>query len=178
MPKGKMKRYVDFIIGLLIIFTIISPFTRLNKIRLDLDKEVGNFSNMVISDNKANEVQEKQIKDIYLSKLSQELINIVEGNSDYSVESINIESLPDKENIFTIEGINITLSNSESSKSNKIKVDKVEVGKGTKEVVNSDNNADGNNEGLIELIAEYVQIESEKVKISLNNKGDNYGGNN
>ena len=178
MPKGKMKRYVDFIIGLLIIFTIINPFTRLNKITLDLDREVGNFSNMVTSDSNVKEIQDKQIKDIYITKLKQEIVKIVEDNSAYSVESININSLPDKENIFIIDGIIVMLCKSETNESSKIKVNRIQVGKGTMEVINVDNNTDGDNEELIELISEYVQIEAEKVKISINNKGDNYGGNN
>ena len=32
MPKGNMKKYINMVIGLLIIFTIISPFAKLLKL--------------------------------------------------------------------------------------------------------------------------------------------------
>ena len=57
MPKGSMKRYINFVIGLLIIFTVINPFINLSKIKFNLDKEV--FNNLYKT---SPEYMEKLIK--------------------------------------------------------------------------------------------------------------------
>ena len=137
MPKGKMKRYVDFIIGILIIFTVISPFTRLNDISLDIDREVSNFTNNEIPEQTLSSIQEKQIEEMYTSNLKNELVNIIEEKSEYKVEDIKISTLPDEKNIFNIDKINIRLSSKISSDSTSIKVSKVEIGDSSTPVFNA-----------------------------------------
>ena len=39
MPKGNMKRYVNFIVGLIIVFSIINPFARLTNSNLSFEQE-------------------------------------------------------------------------------------------------------------------------------------------
>jgi len=173
MPKGKMKRYVDFIIGLLIIFTIISPFTKLNNITLNLDKEVSNFNDKVITEDSILDIQGKQIEDIYISNLKGELRQVIEDNSDYMVEDIAIDTIPDEKNIFIIEGINIVLESKIENEGSKIRVSKIEIGEETTEVVNTEPDME-----LVGLITSLVQIDPRKVKLTIIDKGDKYGGNN
>ena len=40
MPKGSMRRYINFVVGFLIIFTVINPFVNLTNIDFKLDREV------------------------------------------------------------------------------------------------------------------------------------------
>lgn len=168
MPKGKMKRYVNFIIGILIIFTIMSPITKLKDISLDLDREVSNFTSKSIPASTMSEIQEEQIKEIYMSNLKNELTNIVEKNFDYTVENINIKIIPDKEQIFLIDSIDLVL-NRESVRSDKsqIKVEKIQVGKEATEAasVTYDNS-------LKTAIASYINIDQDSINVSVNDKED------
>lgn len=162
MPKGKMKRYVDFIIGILIIFTVISPFTRLNDISLDIDREVSNFTNKEISDETLSNIQEKQIKEMYTSNLKNELLKVIEEQSEYILKDIQISTIPDKTNIFNIDNINIRLNSKINGDSTSIKVNKVEIGDTSTPVFNAETYTD-----LIDLVTKYIEIDRERIVISI-----------
>ena len=167
MPKGKMKIYVDFIIGILIIFTVISPFTKLNNISLDLDREVNNFTNSEIDPKSLSSIQDEQIEEIYLSNINQELIKIIEENSDYKVEDIEIDTLPDETNIFSIDEVKIVLSPKADNRNSSIKVKKIEIGNSAIPVMNANSTTD-----IVDLVTKYIEIDRERVVISLDKKGD------
>lgn len=173
MPKGKMKRYVDFIIGLLIIFTVISPFTRLNNINLNLDREVSNFNEKIISEDSLLDISDKQIENIYIRNLKEQLKEVIEDNLDYRVEDIVINTIPDEKNIFNIEGINIVLQAQKDKKDSSIKVSKIEIGEEVAQVINTEPDKE-----LMGLITSLGGIDPSKVKLTIIDKGDNYGGNN
>lgn len=167
MPKGKMKRYVDLIIGIIIIFAVISPLTNLNNIYFDLDQEVSNFTKEEITVDNIEEIRNEQIKDLYLSRLNKELKDIIEENSAYSVSDISFRTTPDDENIFIIQGVDILLSK-EKVKSN-ILVEKIELGKDTKTVVSKVD------DDLLNLISTIIQMDTEKINITVKEEGEDYG---
>lgn len=168
MPKGKMKRYVNFIIGILIIFTIISPITKLNNISLDLDREVSNFTNKAIPVTSMSEIQEEQIKELYMTNLKNELTDVVEKNFNYMVENININIIPDKEQIFVVDSIDLILRQEFVKKDrSQIKIDKVEVGKETTEAVNL-----SQDDELKAAIANYINIDLRNINILIKDEGD------
>lgn len=161
MPKGKMKRYIDFIIGILIIFTIINPLTRINNINLDLDSALIDFDKQVLNENSLINLQNEQVREIYTKNLKKKIQEVIEDNAGYGVEDIEIITLLDDERIFLIEGVNIVLS--KKKEVNKaIKVDKVEIGNEAIESGNVNSNVE-----LAELIANIVEIEAEKIKITM-----------
>lgn len=161
MPKGKMKRYVDFIIGILIIFTIISPLTQFNNIKLDLDSALNEFDDQAIQDNPLSNLQNKQVEAIYTNNLKVKIHEIIEDNISYRVKDIELITLPDDERIFVLEKINIVLTKQKEKKQT-IKVEKVEFGKKAIETANINTNAE-----LVELIASAVQIEHQKINITM-----------
>ena len=172
MPKGKMKRYVDFIMGILIIFTVISPFTKLNKITLNLDKEVNNFTQSLSSETASLEDQNKQIERIYKSNISNEIKRIVEKNTEYNMKSTDIVTVADKENLFKIDHVVMTLADKNGPNLDKqVKIDKITIGK-DKEVINQDIE---DFTSIENLVATYLNIDIDKLTI---NKEDKSGGNN
>ncbi len=161
MPKGKMKRYIDFIIGILIIFTIINPLTRINNINLDLDSALIDFDKQILIENSLIDLQDEQVREIYTKNLKRKIQEVIEDNAGYGVEDIEIITLLDDERIFLLEGVNIVLS--KKKEVNKaIKVDKVEIGNEAIESGNVNSNVE-----LAELIASIVEIEAEKIKITM-----------
>lgn len=167
MPKGKMKRYVDLIIGIIIIFAVISPLTNLNNIYFDLDQEVSNFTKEEITVDNIEEIRNEQIKDLYLSRLNKELKDIIEENSAYSVSNISFRTTPDDENMFIIQGVDILLSK-EKVKSN-ILVEKIELGKDSNIVVSKVD------DDLLNLISNIIQMDTEKINITVKEEGEDYG---
>ena len=173
MPKGKMKRYVDFIIGILIIFTIISPFTRLRNINFNLDREISNFNDETISSKEIFNKQEDQIEQIYLSNLSNELKEIVERETGYRVKAIDIETLPDEQHLFILDEISLVLEYEKVNSKDGIKIQKIEVGEECLVVDNTSKVGE-----IKSLVANNLGIEFDRVKISILDEGDKYGGNN
>ena len=173
MPKGKMKRYVDFIIGILIIFTIISPFTRLRNINFNLDREISNFNDETISSKEIFNKQEDQIEQIYLSNLSNELKEIVERETGYRVKAIDIETLPDEQHLFILDEISLVLEYEKVNSKDGIKIQKIEVGEECLVVDNTSKVGE-----IKTLVANNLGIEFDRVKISILDEGDKYGGNN
>ena len=168
MSKGKMKRYVNFVVGLLIIFTIINPFLNLFKINMSLEKEVSNFDYDRFYRESLAE-QDMQIRKIYLNNISNEIKKLIEEKTQYVVDNIEIKTSPDKENIFTIEEIFISLKEGEEIQNSKIKVDKITIGNGVTPVyAKSDPEVN-------KLLQEFLQIEEIKIHVSIFNEGDKHG---
>lgn len=164
MPKGKLRRYVDFIMGILIIFTVISPFTRLNNISLDLDKEVSNFNSKVVSQETILRDQRDQIEQLYKNNLTKKVKKITEENTNYKVKEVNIITLPDKENIFMVEKLIIILSdNIMKQNTSTIRIKKVKVA--SEEYIPVDNQEQFAD--LSQIVSSYLQIDKEKLVISL-----------
>lgn len=164
MPKGKLRRYVDFIMGILIIFTVISPFTRLNNISLDLDKEVSNFNSKVVSQETILQDQRLQIEKLYKNNLTKEVIKVTEENTSYEVKDVNIITVPDKENIFKVEKLIVVLSdNKRKQNTSSIRIKKVKVG--SEEYIPVDNQEQF--AALSQIVSSYLLIDKEKLVISL-----------
>lgn len=167
MPKGNMKRYVNFIIGILIIFTVISPFTKLNEISLDIDKEVQAFSERDISIDNIEEVRNQQIVDLYLSNLSRELQNLIEENFDHGVESIRFKTSPHKDQLFTLDGLDIVLE--EKKARGEIRVDNIELGKDSSVLTSFE---DDDIKGIISTM---TQLDSKSINIYFSNGEESHG---
>lgn len=73
MPDGNIKKYLNPVLGFLLIFVIVKPLTTLDadSIRLDLLLESGNISGEI--SNIADTTTQKNIIDIYTARLSEEV---------------------------------------------------------------------------------------------------------
>lgn len=173
MPKGNMKKYVNMVIGLLIIFTIVSPFAKLIKMDFNLDKAVFNYSRSSNSqgESKSNfyAEQEKQIEKVYKEKLGREVTNLIEDNTDYKVLDIEVEILNTEERYGEIDYLNILLGNEEDGAKNKISIDNVvpvEINKNQKHEEISEDSF----ESLKELIGNSYSVDKDKINIKINEK--------
>lgn len=91
MPKGNMKKYINMVIGLLIIFSIINPFQKLLKLNINFSQSVFNQYRLMEFDNSFHDKQEKQIEQFYKERLSQEMTVLIEENSEYDVSDVYLE---------------------------------------------------------------------------------------
>lgn len=167
-----MKRYVDFVVGLLIIFTIINPFISLNNLSQNLEQEVSVFNYDDFYDKSLIAAQEDQVKSIYLKNLNNQIINLIEDETEYSVEAVKISTEANEENIFVIDEVFINLYPKEDKSHSEIKIDKISVGNDEDIPVYSSLDPQ-----IGELVSDYLQIQLENINISINDKEDNHGRN-
>lgn len=132
MPKGNMKRYIDLIIGLLIIFTIITPFAKLRNKEFNLDDAVFKFANsgdlLDIKEEDFHLEQEKQVERLYKEKLKNEIVELIQEESIYTIGEIFLEISHGEENYGEIEYLEIIIKE-DNEEMGKRKKDKVEIGR-------------------------------------------------
>ncbi len=131
LPEGNCKKYIKVVIGIYILFSIISPI--ISKITgntiqvsdiLELDKymqEVENSNNLYETLDTDN-----NIKEIYTNSLKKDIKNKIEAK-EYNVENIKIEVENNKE--YTIKSIsmNIYKSKKEDTKNEISKVETISI---------------------------------------------------
>lgn len=112
MPKGNMRRYINFVVGLLIIFTVVNPFINLSKIDFQLDREVfKNIDSQAKYDEAALNDQNNQIEVLYKDKLSADIKSYLESNTDYKISSISLDIHKGEDNFGNISHLDIYLGN-------------------------------------------------------------------
>ena len=101
LPGGKSKKYIKIVIGVYVLFSVISPVVGKN-----IDMDFGNYSleietNTVLSENNT----ENSINEIYKTNLKQDIISKLQ-NKGYGCESVEIEVVENYEiEKITIKGI-------------------------------------------------------------------------
>lgn len=135
LPKGNMKKYINVVIGIYVLFAIISPITDkvlkkdMNQI-IDIEKYADQIKT---SETKMSQIVEannsKTIKDIYVSNLE----NDVKQNmklKGYDVKRLYIKVKDDEK--YTIEGIEITaeeVKDLEKKQQSKVQIDDIVISK-------------------------------------------------
>ena len=151
LPNGSSKKYVKVIIGIYILFTIISPvIVKLKGSNLNMDEildtqkyeeKISKSDNKIYAELEAN--NSRTIKDIYISSLTEDIKSKLKAKG-YQVISTNIK-IEDNEN-YTIESISLNLSKEENEEnegnsSGGISIETVEIkGNNTNNNINESNN--------------------------------------
>lgn len=177
MPKGNMKKYVDLIIGILIIFTIITPFAKLVNKDFNLDQAVFNFSKQDDSSNGGDErlylEQEKQVEKLYKEKIKNQIKELIEEESPYIVIDMSVEILDSEERYGEIESVQLSIGeNVKDAESKKIEINKVEPIQITGESKDMNDDNEEKYKELKELIWKNYAIEKDKINIKNYDKGN------
>src|SRR5699024_8710675 len=131
IPKGNIKRYANFVMGLLIIIVVISPFTQILGSELELDTNVFNYSDqMTQSDEEILEMQNKEIEILYTEKISDKITYMIDDKTPYKVSNISVDIYTDDEKYGLIKNIDIFLGTQieEEKSDNEIKVEDIHIG--------------------------------------------------
>lgn len=113
LPEGTSKKYIKVVIGIYILFSIISP--AISKITgnnfkisdvFDLDEYIETSKNSGTLQNKLTNQNENQIKEIYISSIRNDIKEKVE-NKGYNVKSIKVDVENDEQ--YTIKNINLQI---------------------------------------------------------------------
>ena len=127
LPNGNIKKYVKIVLGIFIIFNIISPFVSGNVFNsFDLEKELENYTsntNLSASPNKQNSLAE-----MYINTFENDIKKQVEEQG-YSVKKCKVDASFDTEkNDFGINKITIIIGTKNKEKSsNMVNIKDVEI---------------------------------------------------
>lgn len=166
LPNGSSKKYVKVIIGIYILFTIISPvIVKLKGSNLNMDEildtqkyeeKISKSDNKIYAELETN--NSRTIKDIYISSLTEDIKSKLKAKG-YQVISTNIK-IEDNEN-YTIESISLNLSKeekeeNEGNSSGGINIETVEIkGNNTN---NTNNNINESNNTLTESQKNEIKV--------------------
>ena len=179
LPNGSSKKYVKVVIGVYILFTIISPV--IEKLKNDdfgineilntqkYEEELAKSDNTISAKLESN--NSRIIKDIYISNLTIDIQTKLKEKG-YEVISANIK-IKDDEN-YTIEKIIINLNKIENEKNEKDNIENVNIEKIQIKENNATNNINENAKTLTESqkkeIKDYLSktydIDAKNIEIS------------
>lgn len=177
LPNGKTKKYIKMILGVFIIFNMISPFVKGSSLYdFNVNEIIGNYT----EDIKVNDTQSKtsiddKVEELYIKELEQDISNTVEKQG-YNVDKCEIEATVYSDNEEAgINSINIIISSKndnyldESNESNIDEINQVEI-----EVnIDNTNNEDNNNsitekdiKKLKKYLSDYYEIDKDIININ------------
>lgn len=164
LPEGSSKKYIKVVIGIYILFSIVSPvISKLtgNDFRVsdifDLDEYIEASKNSSSLQNQISNQNENQVKDIYLSSMKSDIKEKIE-NRGYVVNNVDLE-IEDNEQ-YTLKKLTLQVSKATDSEEvnnnsqiveaiNKVKIEIGEVGNNTtsntSNIENSNSNATSSN---------------------------------
>ena len=132
LPNNKNKKYIRMIMGIYIIFNVISPFIK--------NQDIFNIENINIEKyalNENKEIQEnteeinqtsmnKRIKKLYIEELEKDITKKIEDQG-YKVTNCKVKAnITEKENAMKIQEIKINIEKNENAKENKQEEENVE----------------------------------------------------
>lgn len=173
LPENTNKKYIKIVIGIYILFVIISPFVNKGE-TIDFNKISTNTATTVASKTEVNqETMDARLKKLYVEQIEKDITSKVEQEG-YSVKKCkaDVELDTDSEN----KGINkIELKIGKSEKNNNSNksdsnVNKVEINIGLNKYIKKEKNENKvNDEKITKLkvtLSDYYQIDSKKIIIT------------
>ncbi len=121
LPEGSSKKYIKVVVGIYILFTIVSPvITKITNKEFKLSDiiDLDEYVETVSRNNIYNELENSNndnIKEVYISSLKADITGKIE-NKGYNVESMEIDIQDNDE--YTINNVTIFISKFDEQKEN------------------------------------------------------------
>lgn len=171
LPNSSSKKYVKVVIGMYILFTIVSPIIKklggkdinLNTINIEkYERQIAKSDNTI--SRKFEDNNTRSIKDIYVSNLKAD-ISAKLKEKGYEIDTSDIQ-IKDDEN-YTIEKITLKLIKMEQKqgKNNEIVINTVEIGN-TISQKDSKTLSDDDKQEVKDYISETYDIDKKNINIS------------
>lgn len=163
LPEGKNKKYIKTIIGIYVVFTIISPIiSKTNKNTLDLNKYLKTENNITVETSSPIDTNE-YIEEVYKEKLKTDIKTKIDA-MNYRIKSIDLEIETEKEEtygaILKLElGI---LQKQKETQASSIQIEKIVIGKEKKEEPSI---SDKEKESIKQYLAEIYYIDANAIII-------------
>lgn len=175
LPDNKIKKYVKTVIGVYIIFCIISPFIDKTEFATILENTQKNLEKIQIENQISTELQNKDssIEALYIQEFQKDVVKRVEELGYEVIKcEVSIEINATKDNA-GINQINLNIGdkkkNSEQSTNVQIKnVEKVEISINDEDTGNNKNEETEDTKKVKEFLSDYYEISQEKVQVTQN----------
>lgn len=164
LPKGNLKKYIKAILGIYVIYCLISPFVNKSKL-FDLDKiNIEKYTTRdIIQSNVNQESMDERLETLYIDELEKN-INIKLNEYGYEIYKCKIDAnLNSNKQNPGIHKINLIIK---ENKKNQIQIDDVEIGN-TCEMSADKVSTATKGEELKQVIANYLEIEKEIISIKI-----------
>ncbi len=179
LPTSNMKRYINMVLGLLIIIVLINPIIKLMSSEINIEREVflniKNY-NSLKTDNSSEYIksQNRQITEVYKKKLEKEIVELVKKEEDFnSIKvSVSIEENIESDDFGKITGIQVYLgvNNDKSNDKYNIKIDEIEkiaINTGKSSLSSSNKVSLPGFESIIESISSFYKVPKDKIIVIL-----------
>lgn len=172
LPNGNIKKYVKIVLGIFIIFNIISPFVNGNVFNsIDLEKELDNYisnTNTTASSNNQNNLDK-----MYIDTFKNDIKEQIE-NQGFYVEKCEVEASFDTEkNGFGINKINIKLGskNKKENSNNIVNIKDIEnidihIGNNSEENISKSNLDSKDIDFLKDYLSKHYEIDKNIININ------------
>ena len=177
LPEGNHKKYIKMVMGVYILFTIVSPIiTKITNQDFEFDEskyeEFFKNSTYEVSSQSLEEENDNQIKDLYLNNIKSDVKQKLKEQG-YIVEEIQIEAdLESEEAYGKIKKMNLQIKKGETKQEdNKISpVNRIEIGEKKEEDNQISENEEKIGGGEIQEIKTYLSttydVEKKQIKIN------------
>lgn len=175
LPSGNNKKYIKAVIGVYILFTIISPilgkFTNIDFSNLDYEKYFSELeTKQAISQNLATN-NNQNVEYIYINNLKLDMKAKLQKKG-YSVENINLNIELGESNYGKINSISLTVTKKEDNEdksTNTISVDKIEevkIGNNKTEKNNKKKISNKDKSEIKEYLSSVYEVNKKDIKIN------------
>lgn len=164
LPQNKSRKYIKMVIGIYILFCIISPFIKeSNSFSID---NIDLFENYIEEKEEVNqESMDKRLQELYLEELEKNITKKAEENG-YSVIKCKVDAILDSNNENA--GINkITLEICKNTNTNISKIENIEIDVDAKEENKEETIENDEIKELTKKLSEYYEVEEKKINIIL-----------
>lgn len=175
LPDGKTKKYIKMILGVFIVFNMISPFANGSTLYdLNVNDIVGNYMGEIKVNDSDSSIDSK-VEELYIQELEKDIVKTVEEQG-YIVDSCDIEAVvySDK-NEAGISKINITIFSKKDNDTDESEQQGISDIKEVEIEVNIDNtNKNEKNNSITEkdikelkkYLSDYYEIDKEIININ------------
>ena len=172
LPENKIKKYVKTVIGVYIIFCIISPFINKDEFATILEETEKNLEKIKIESQVSSNLEgNSSIEALYIQEFEKDVIKKVE-KLGYEVKECSVEiEINASKNNAGINGIylkigNKTLGDNSSSNIEIEDIEKVEISINNQSVGNNKSEETSDTREVKKFLSNYYEISQEKIKIS------------
>lgn len=182
IPKGKMKKYINMVFGFLIIIVIISPFVKLINSNYSFTRSLYKNQLRGVGFEEKDygglaETQENQIKDLYRGKIREEMKGVIRQHTDKTIDYIDFQLEHGEENFGRLLSIEIILREEEqASQDGHIKIEKIKDVKVSQGEEEREEYQELNHNQLKEDLSKKYSLAKDKIKILINNRAGEEGG--
>lgn len=168
LPEGKNKKYIKMIIGVYILFTILTPVLgkKVDLSKYDLNQYIPSMAE-VESPNNTTQYNDN-VKQLFISKVKNNITAELKAKG-YEAETINIQT-DDECNINKIEISQLEEYSKESKEINQVKI---EINQNTEKEEKVKGIATSDKLTIIEHLSETYKIDKSKIIIEWQNGGRN-----